>query len=80
MVLAKLTYPAYKYIPTTYVYAEKDQAIVIPLQEFMVDKVRASGAEIETARWDTGHSPFFVDPEMVADFLASEAVKRGSRV
>lgn len=73
-----LTYPAYKQIKSTYVFAEKDQAIILKLQEYMVDKVKASGASIDTVKWDTGHSPFFVDPARVANFLMDEALKRAA--
>lgn len=78
MIRAKLTYPAYKHIPSTYVKATEDRAIVDSLQDMMIGKVRAEGVDIDVVTWNTAHSPFLVDPKMVADFIADEAVKRSA--
>lgn len=61
----KLTYPAYKDIPTTYQYCKKDSALPIFAQEKMVEDARALGVQIDTDTFDASHSPFLSMPDAV---------------
>lgn len=61
----KLTYPAYKHIPTTYHLCNKDNAIPLFVQEKMVEDARALGVTIETETFDASHSPFLSLPNEV---------------
>ncbi|KAI3395438.1 hypothetical protein diail_1301 [Diaporthe ilicicola] len=61
----KLTYPAYKDIPTTYLLCKKDNAIPFFVQEKMVADAKALGVEIDTETYDASHSPFLSMPDVV---------------
>jgi hypothetical protein len=62
---SKVTYAAYKYIPTTYLHCTKDNAVAMPAQEIMVENARKSGAKIDTATLEASHSPFLSMPDRV---------------
>lgn len=66
----KLGYAAYRDVPATYIFAEKDEAIPIEAQRGMV---KGSGVEWTEVNLDTDHSPFWTKPKEVAD-----AVRRGA--
>ncbi|KAL1864006.1 hypothetical protein Daus18300_007971 [Diaporthe australafricana] len=61
----KLTYPAYKDIPTTYLFCEKDNAIPLFVQEKMVGDAKALGVQIDTETFDASHSPFLSMPDEI---------------
>lgn len=61
----KLTYPAYKDIPTTYFLCEKDNAIPLFVQKKMVENARALGVQVDTVTFDASHSPFLSMPDDV---------------
>ncbi|ROW10502.1 hypothetical protein VMCG_01769 [Cytospora schulzeri] len=61
----KVTYPAYKFIPTTYLYCTKDNALVLPVQEDIVEGARKSGVNIDTVTLEASHSPFLSIPDRV---------------
>lgn len=61
----KLSYPAYKDIPTTYQFCKKDNAIPLFVQEKMVQDARALGVQIDTEAFDASHSPFLSMPDAV---------------
>ncbi|RAH50418.1 alpha/beta hydrolase [Aspergillus brunneoviolaceus CBS 621.78] len=60
---------AYTQIPSAYLLCEHDRAIPLFVQQLMVDKARAKGAQITTDTVATGHSPWLVDPAPVAAFV-----------
>ncbi|KUI58952.1 hypothetical protein VP1G_06263 [Cytospora mali] len=62
---AKLTHPAYKYIHTTYLYCTKDNAIILPVQEKMVEDTRRMGAYVDTVTLEASHSPYLSMPDQV---------------
>jgi hypothetical protein len=68
-----ITNVAYKYIPTTYLLCEKDQAIPFEVQRMMVAGAEASGdvyeGEIEQIVCGSGHSPFLSMPERVVEIV-----------
>lgn len=66
----KLGYAAYKDVPSTYIFAEKDQAIPIEAQRGMV---KGSGVEWTEVILDTDHSPFWTKPKEVADAVRRAA-------
>lgn len=64
---SKLTYAAYRDIPTTYLLCTRDNAIPIVGQEGMVEQAKKSGAEISTVTLEASHSPFCSMPDAVAE-------------
>ena len=60
---SKLTYPAYKYVPSTYLFCEKDMALPIHVQRGMVEN---SGVDWKTETLDASHSPFLSFPDEMA--------------
>lgn len=61
----KVTYAAYKHIPTTYLYCTRDNATLMPVQEKMVENARKIGADIDTVTLEASHSPFLSMPGRV---------------
>ncbi|RAK77555.1 alpha/beta fold hydrolase [Aspergillus fijiensis CBS 313.89] len=50
-------FAAWKVVPTTYLYCERDRAIPVEVQRRMVEGV-GQGRDIRTETLDAGHSPF----------------------
>ncbi|KAI9869807.1 MAG: hypothetical protein M1830_005074 [Pleopsidium flavum] len=65
----KVTYAAWRDIPSTYLYCEADNAIPLSMQEMMVQD--AGG--FQTERCSAGHSPFLSQPELVVDVIRRAA-------
>ncbi|RMZ88208.1 hypothetical protein DV736_g4567, partial [Chaetothyriales sp. CBS 134916] len=63
---SKITYPGWKYVPSTYLLCAKDAALPLALQQAMVDQARKMGADMETVDIDASHSPFLSMPEEMA--------------
>ncbi|KAF3402056.1 hypothetical protein F1880_009948 [Penicillium rolfsii] len=72
---SKITYAAWRHIPSTYLYCLKDEAIPLSIQKMMVKEV-AKGIQIHTDVVDASHSPFHTAPDHVA--AAIEAASRRS--
>ncbi|RDW56489.1 hypothetical protein BP5796_13130 [Coleophoma crateriformis] len=64
---------AWRTIPSTYLICEDDRAIPAFVQEGMVKACQDAGAPMETERTFTGHSPFLVKPDEVANFVRRAA-------
>ena len=62
---SKITYAAWRDVPTTYILCQQDKAIPIARQEKLVSDARAKGANIRTEWLDASHSPFLSQPEAV---------------
>jgi len=72
--MGSLTYPAYKYIPTTYVIPTDDRIIPTEYQKSMLAAAQKDGAEgIKVLSLETGHAPMVTAPEAVADILIGVA-------
>ena len=72
--MGNLTYPAYKYIPTTYVIPTHDRIIPTEYQKSMLAAAQKDGAEgIKVLSLETGHAPMLTAPEAVAEILISIA-------
>lgn len=71
---SKVTNPAWRTVPSTYLYCLKDQAIPIHIQKMMVEQT-AKGVPVRTDTLDAGHSPFINMPQETA-----EAIKRAAEV
>ncbi|KAG8910251.1 hypothetical protein FRC01_006433 [Tulasnella sp. 417] len=67
---SKLTYAAWRHVPTTYLYTENDSALPIMYQKMMVE---GSGAEVKTETFNAGHSVFLALPEKVAESVRRAA-------
>ena len=62
-----VTYPAWRYIPTTYLRTMDDRVLFPEWQERQIKAVREAGVKITVETYKAGHSPFLSIPgEMVA--------------
>ncbi|MCJ1389013.1 hypothetical protein MMC18_001866 [Xylographa bjoerkii] len=62
---SQLTYPAYKYFPSAYLFTAQDMAIPLKVQERMVIAANIT----ETSKIDAGHSPHISQPAAVERFI-----------
>jgi pimeloyl-ACP methyl ester carboxylesterase len=69
----RLTYPAYKFLPTTYVITEGDKVIPPENQREMLAAAETDGSKITVQSLDAGHVPMVGVPEKVAEVLVSAA-------
>jgi pimeloyl-ACP methyl ester carboxylesterase len=69
---SKVTFAAWRHVPSTYLYCLRDEAIPLSVQKMMVEEV-AKGIEIHTHVVDASHSPFFTKPGHVADAIKAAA-------
>ena len=64
---------AWEKIPSTYVVCAQDRALPPELQRDLFAPRASEVVELETS-----HSPFFSEPEVLADLIAERAARRGS--
>jgi hypothetical protein len=69
---SKVTYAAWKEVPSTYCYCSKDQAIPIQIQQMMVEDW-AKGTNMLTTTLGAGHSPFVNYPQQTANAIRRAA-------
>lgn len=63
----KITYPAWRHIPTTYLRTQDDRVLFPEWQERQIKAVRDAGVELTVESYKSSHSPFLSIPgEMVA--------------
>ncbi|PYH78200.1 hypothetical protein BO82DRAFT_435148 [Aspergillus uvarum CBS 121591] len=67
------TNAAYLHIPCSYLLCEEDRAIPFFVQEMMVESARVKGAQLETEKVKTAHTPWLANPDMVAAYLRRQA-------
>lgn len=67
--ISPATGASYLEIPCSYLLCEEDRAIPLFVQELMVEKARSHGAVINTEKVKTGHTPWLVVPDEVAEFV-----------
>jgi hypothetical protein len=67
------TSAAYLNIPASYLLCEEDRAIQLFIQELMVEKARQKGAQIETEKVPTAHTPWLVIPDEVVAYIKRQA-------
>lgn len=65
-----ITYAAYRYHPSTYLFCEDDRALPLQVQQMMVLQVneeltKEGDLVIETESCSAGHSPFLSQPNTV---------------
>jgi pimeloyl-ACP methyl ester carboxylesterase len=65
--------PAWKHIPSWYLYCTEDRMIPLPAQEFMAKRMNATTQSVAAS-----HAPFFSKPQAVAEIvaLAAESVSK----
>ncbi|KAK8430146.1 Alpha/beta hydrolase family-domain-containing protein [Phyllosticta citricarpa] len=68
---SRVTYPAFKDVPSTYLVCEADNAILLEAQESMLEKVGKGKFDVE--RCSAGHSPFLSMPELTSDVIRRAA-------
>ena len=56
--LFQITYPAWRYIPTTYIRTLEDQILFLHWQDKQINAVRDAGSEIDVETYKSSHSPF----------------------
>ena len=69
----RLTYGAYKDIPSTYLHCTNDHMVVYAKQKELVSNAKAIGGQIETITCDASHSPFLSQPEFTAKVIRRAA-------
>ncbi|KAK5273220.1 hypothetical protein LTR96_002852 [Exophiala xenobiotica] len=67
---SKVTYPAWKYVPSTYLFCERDMAIPLHAQKGMVEN---SGVQWRVDALDASHSPFLSMPDETAHSIRRAA-------
>ena len=67
---SKSTYAAWKHVPSTYLFCEKDRAVPIEVQKYMV---QTSGVEWKTETLNSSHTPFLSMPEETAKAIRRAA-------
>lgn len=73
----ELTYPAYKYLPVTYLLCKGDKIIAPDLQQSMIDMaVLEYNAKVDVVTCDAGHCPCNSMPDFVAETIG-KAAKNG---
>jgi len=66
--LGPLTYPAYKYIPASYIVCERDMIIPPPAQREFIEFIKKeSGQQVDVIALDAGHCPNASVPKDVAE-------------
>ncbi|KAL8786113.1 MAG: hypothetical protein Q9213_002978 [Squamulea squamosa] len=70
-----ITRAAWRYIPSTYLVCENDQALPLQYQE-----VFAASAKARVDRCSTGHSPMLSQPDMLAQKVHKAALQAVDRV
>lgn len=69
-----LTYPAYKHIPSSYIFCENDFIIPPDKQREFIDRIKkAIGKEVDVHNLGTGHCPNVTAPEQVAKVIVDIA-------
>lgn len=62
---SEVTVASWKFVPSTYLYCLRDQAIPYEFQKVMVEQF-AKGYDVKTETLDASHSPFWSQPKEVA--------------
>lgn len=61
---------AYKFLPTSYVICEQDNALPMPFQETVVEGVRKDGGQMRHVyRLESSHSPMISKPQEVVGII-----------
>ena len=70
----ELTYPAYRHIPSTYLFMLDDKVIPLEMQKGFVEKAnQQSNTKIATYSSGGGHVPFISTPESVVEVVRKVA-------
>lgn len=69
----KVSGAPWKDLPTTYIHCAQDMAIMLPLQQSMVQDAVNMGGKLITKTIDSGHCPFLSQPETLLG-IVEEAV------
>ncbi|EKV07654.1 Cyclic AMP-dependent chloride channel [Penicillium digitatum] len=70
---APATGAAYVNIPSAYLLTENDRATPLPVQQVLVERARRKGAQIETEKIQTGHTPWLAMPGQVVNYIKNHA-------
>ncbi|OCL12607.1 alpha/beta-hydrolase [Glonium stellatum] len=72
----ELTYPAYKYIPVSYIVCEADKILTPSFQREMVGRIaKESGRDVDVHVCNTGHCPNLSAPEVVVELVVNAIEK-----
>lgn len=66
--IAPATNAAYLRIPAPYLLCVNDRAIPLFVQELMMENARNKGAQVDTEKVKTSHTPWLVVPDVVVDY------------
>ncbi|KIX01401.1 uncharacterized protein Z518_09127 [Rhinocladiella mackenziei CBS 650.93] len=76
----QLTYPAYKYIPASYIFCENDFIIPPDKQREYIERIkRESGKDVDVHTLSTGHGPNVTAPGVLANVIVDIAAKSSAQ-
>jgi hypothetical protein len=70
---SKVTYAAWKEVPSTYILCTEDKAIAYETQLGIVERAKREGMLVRTEELEASHSPFLSMPEKVVDAIRRAA-------
>lgn len=74
---AELTYPAYNFLPASYIITAHDKVLPATLQYEMVDMVeKVSGKTVPRHIIESGHAPHASQPENLAKIIVNDITSR----
>ncbi|KAI4192747.1 MAG: hypothetical protein LQ350_008567 [Teloschistes chrysophthalmus] len=71
----EVTYPAWQYVPVTYIRTQDDRVLFPEWQARQIKAVKDAGVEPEVEVLETSHSPFLSKPEKIAKVVMKVVMK-----
>ena len=68
-----LTFPAWKYVPATYIATTLDMVLFPEWQKGMIDAVRKEGVHLNVRTYDASHSPYLSMTKQMVDVVEDVA-------
>ncbi|KIW13637.1 hypothetical protein PV08_08828 [Exophiala spinifera] len=76
----KAVYPAYRYVPVSYIFCSGDKVLTPEFQQGRIDFLKKEAKEFDLLRLETGHCPNVSEPEATAKVICEAINKKESRV
>ncbi|KAI4110376.1 MAG: hypothetical protein LQ345_007015, partial [Seirophora villosa] len=61
----EVTFPAWRYVPVTYLLTTRDEVLFPTWQERQIEAVEGTGIRVRVERFEAGHSPFLSMPDQM---------------
>ena len=73
--VGEVTYPAYKYVPISYIFCDKDAILIPDFQKGVIETIqRESGKDVDVRHLDSGHCPNISQPIETATIIRDAIV------